>query len=114
MKPFFGIVGDSLDFFDLLLLERKPLEVGVLCSIKLRKCANPIVCQDITQIVDMISHTNLLNLVNLVSKSEVDDVRPDRKALIIFDFHSLFRNVHPGSVFAVEIYDIEVFKPVKF
>jgi hypothetical protein len=71
LKPLFAIVTDAYDFLDLFFLEGKSFEPCVLCGVQLRQSVYTIVFEDIAQIVHMVNHAYLLNLIDFVSVSEI-------------------------------------------
>ncbi len=113
MKPLFTIITDPLYLLDLFLLERKPFKLGIFGCIQLWQCMNPIVNQCIAEIVDMISHADLFNLVDFIAKAKLYNILANSKALSMHYLNSLFWNVHPSAIFTIKINHIEVFKPVK-
>ena len=62
----------------------------------------------------MIGHTYFFNLVDRLGISEANYVGAYWKLVTIFYFNPLFRNVHPGTIFACIVQHIKIFKTIKF
>ena len=71
LKPFLTVITYAYNFLYLLFLEGKSLESCVLCGVQLRQSVYTIVFEDIAQIVHVVNHAYLLNLIDFVSVSEI-------------------------------------------
>jgi hypothetical protein len=80
----------------------------------LREGANAIVFEDIAEIVDMITHANLFNLVNGNGVVELHHKWSNSEILSIFHIHTLFGDVHPCPVLTAEINHVEILESVEF
>lgn len=49
-----------------------------------------------------------------MAKSKLYNIRPNRKAFIVFYLHSFFRNVHPSPIFTFKVNNVEILKPIEF
>lgn len=62
----------------------------------------------------MISSTNLLDLIDIVPEYKFYNIRAYRKLRTLLNLDTFFRNVHPSSIFAVEVNNIKIFESIEY
>ena len=60
----------------------------------------------------MVYGANLLNFVDFIPYLKSHQVLADTELIPMANFHSFFRNVHPCSILASKIFDVETFEAV--
>jgi hypothetical protein len=112
LVPILGLIADALQLLYLLLLERIPVEIVIICCVQLGQGADAVVFQNIAERGEVVDHADLLYLVDGLRIVETHQIRPNRVMLAIADLNPLLRNVHPGSALAAEVNHVETFEAV--
>ena len=113
LKPFFTVTTYSPDFFYLLLLKWKTLKVCVLGCIQLGKSVNSIILKNVAQIIHVIGHADLFDLIYFIAICKIYDIRPYRETLSVFNLNPFSRNIHPCAILALVVDNIEVLESVE-